>query len=250
MLDTCQKYNISVLVEVHCWEGSQNGYDNSGRATEVNWLNETHYEHWATRASHWLGHWNLTTGQYDYLSPENVKRSIRIVTKILGKWGRHPAFAAFEPVNEPWADSDMPLLKAFYRAVRNLVRAQTNPGTKFVFYADSIDPAIWADLFDADDRWDVAMDNHHYQAWSGPNTTEAACAEYESYAEKVAAVGYDAWIGEWSLATDTCALWLGGLNDGYGEDQCNWVDCPAPYMKEHAEDVPDRTADFLGPFGQ
>jgi hypothetical protein len=24
----------------------------------------------------------------------------------------------------------------------------------------------------------------------------------------------EVWIGEWSLATDVCAMWLGGFNDG------------------------------------
>ena len=26
-------------------------------------------------------------------------------------------------------------------------------------------------------------------------------------------IKYDVWVGEWSLATDVCALWLGGFND-------------------------------------
>lgn len=30
MLDTCAKYNISVLIDVHAAKGSQNGFDNSG----------------------------------------------------------------------------------------------------------------------------------------------------------------------------------------------------------------------------
>lgn len=250
-MDTCHRYNISVLMEVHCWEGSQNGYDNSGRATEVNWMNETHYAHWETRAANWLGRWNITNQTYDYMSPENVKRSISIVIEILDRWGKHPAFGAFEPVNEPWSrDEDMALLKDFYRAVRALVRAQTNPGTKFVFYADNIDdPALWADLFAEDDRWDVVLDKHYYQAWSGYTTTDRACDEYESFGQKVGALGYDVWVGEWSLATDKCAMWLGGLNEGIDSDlKCNWVDCPAPYMPNHGEDIPDRTADFLGPY--
>jgi len=32
MLDTCAKYDIQVLMDVHANNGSQNGYDNSGRA--------------------------------------------------------------------------------------------------------------------------------------------------------------------------------------------------------------------------
>ena len=32
---------------------------------------------------------------------------------------------------------------------------------------------------------------------------------------------YEVWHGEWSLATDSCAHWLGGFNDGkanYGKN--------------------------------
>lgn len=32
MYDTCAKYNISVLMDVHTAKGSQNGFDNSGQA--------------------------------------------------------------------------------------------------------------------------------------------------------------------------------------------------------------------------
>jgi len=27
------------------------------------------------------------------------------------------------------------------------------------------------------------------------------------------AIKYEVWVGEWSLATDVCATWLGGFND-------------------------------------
>eukprot|EP00611_Tribonema_gayanum_P008578 TRINITY_DN1815_c0_g1_i4.p1 TRINITY_DN1815_c0_g1~~TRINITY_DN1815_c0_g1_i4.p1 ORF type:complete len:249 (+),score=27.31 TRINITY_DN1815_c0_g1_i4:731-1477(+) len=40
-------------------------------------------------------------------------------------------------------------------------------------------------------------------------------------------------VGEWSLATDNCAMWLNGFNDnpiGYPQVACDWVECPAPYM--------------------
>lgn len=251
MLDTCHKYGIRVFMEVHCWAGSQNGFDNSGRASQVNWLNETHYEHWATRAADWMGHWNVEEGRYEWLSPENIDRSVNITSQIFDLWGRHPAFAAFEPVNEPWNFSDMGLLKGFYRRVRELVRSKTNPGTKFVFYADDISSKeVWDDLFEASDREDVVLDNHYYQAWSGYTSVEQACQEYEKYGQRVSQLGYEIWVGEWSLATDKCAHWLGGLNEGIESDLgCNWVECPAPYLSQWAEDVPDRAAEFLGPFG-
>ncbi|KAL3895211.1 MAG: hypothetical protein SGPRY_013574, partial [Prymnesium sp.] len=40
-------------------------------------------------------------------------------------------------------------------------------------------------------------------------------------------------VGEWSLATDNCAMWLNGFNDnlpGYPKVSCGMVQCPPPYM--------------------
>ncbi len=60
------------------------------------------------------------------------------------------------------------------------------------------------------------------------------------------------WVGEWSLATDVCAHWLGGFNDSNTEYQfeCKKVDCPVSYMPEPYNVDFDRTAASLGPYGE
>lgn len=52
------------------------------------------------------------------------------------------------------------------------------------------------------------------------------------------------------MATDVCAMWLGGFNDANTEPQfkCKWVDCPTTYMTGSNVDF-DRSAAMLGPFG-
>jgi glucan 1,3-beta-glucosidase len=45
-LDTCAKYNIKVLLDVHALKDSQNGFDNSGKAGDIIWSDETHFNHW------------------------------------------------------------------------------------------------------------------------------------------------------------------------------------------------------------
>ena len=42
--------------------------------------------------------------------PENIKRAVKICIDILEKWGQHYALAAFQPVNEPFEDSDITVL--------------------------------------------------------------------------------------------------------------------------------------------
>lgn len=45
-LDTCEKYNIKVLIDVHTMKDSQNGFDNSGKATPFIWDDENDFHHW------------------------------------------------------------------------------------------------------------------------------------------------------------------------------------------------------------
>ena len=63
---------------------------------------------------------------------------------------------------------------------------------------------------------------------------------------------YEVWVGEWSLATDTCAFWLDNFNDSKTArtDTCQWVECPKPYMPPHAGGVDmDRSVYMQGPYG-
>ncbi len=47
VLDTAAKYNIKVLIDVHAVKDSQNGFDNSGKASGFEWTDETHFKHWS-----------------------------------------------------------------------------------------------------------------------------------------------------------------------------------------------------------
>jgi glucan 1,3-beta-glucosidase len=44
--DMAAKYNIKVLMDVHAMKDSQNGYDNSGKASNLRWDNATSFTHW------------------------------------------------------------------------------------------------------------------------------------------------------------------------------------------------------------
>mgnify|MGYP000025568438 CR=1 FL=1 len=68
-----------------------------------------------------MGPWNFTTNKYDYIDYDNINRTINNTENLLIRWGKHKAFAAFEPVNEPWFGTDTEVLKQFYRDTRKLV---------------------------------------------------------------------------------------------------------------------------------
>ena len=74
--------------------------------------------------------------------------------------------------------------------------------------------AVWNDLFEDDDHENVVLDTHQYMMMY---PTLGNLFEYEeayrvivSQAERIK---YDVWVGEWSLATDMCGMWLAGFND-------------------------------------
>jgi len=233
MFDTCAKYNISVLLDVHAVKDSQNGFDNSGRTRNVEWLNDTHFSHWPNAQANWLGEWNISAGHYDHINFENIRWSLMTSEHFLTRWGNHSAFYGFEPVNEPWWNTNEDVLKDFYRDVRRMTQALA-PQAYFVFHNSFIySPDFWNDLFRDDDIDKVAMDHHYYQAWNqGMNTTQQFCDDYEKNAATADAVKYEVWFGEWALATDVCAHWLGGFNDANTDPQfeCTWNECPVSYL--------------------
>ena len=90
----------------------------------------------------------------------------------------------------------------------------------------------------------------YFAWWSQHGDISTYCDDYWNKMRMFEKVKYDVWVGEWSLATDVCALWLGGFNDSNTDASrsCQFVDCPRTYLKEHGTDF-DRTAAVLGPFG-
>ena len=250
-LDTAQKYNIKVLLDVHAVKDSQNGYDNSGLSNRTVWTDENNFNHWDTAVGDWIGTFDMNTWSYPEINQDNLDWALDTIQGLLDTWGTHDALYAIEPVNEPWWATDLDTLKDFYRNVRNLMRDQ-QPHLKFVFH-DSFhfDGNTWNDLFADDDIENVVMDTHEYYAWwEKRGDIGLYCDDYGAVMNMAQYVKYDVWVGEWSLATDVCALWLGGFNDANTDASrtCQRVECPYSYLDEHAVDF-DRTAETLGPYG-
>ena len=103
---------------------------------------------------------------------------------------------------------------------------------------------------------DRALDTHIYQAWKAPASRVSfysdACSWKRAIAEMETAFG-PVIVGEWSLATDNCAMWLNGFNDnlpGYPMLPCKYVTCSPPYMGFDQPGTPvDPGRPLLGPYG-
>jgi hypothetical protein len=201
-----------------------------------------------------MGPFNLGAWKYDYIYTDDdkgIQWSLDVVSKLMALYGQHPALYAFEPVNEPWWGSDYDVLKSYYRQARNIIR-DVNPNVIFTFH-DGFDfsASRWNDLFEDNDMENVVIDTHFYQAWWGASSLQTYCSGYYSLSNGANSIKYPVWVGEWALATDVCALWLGGFNDANTAAvyDCEYVDCPAPYLPADTAVDFDRTADSLGPFG-
>ena len=66
----------------------------------------------------------------------------------------------------------------------------------------------------------VAIDVHIYQAWAWKNDAaffqQCACDGDFRVGKQLEAAGVAVVVGEWSLATDNCAMWLNG------RCRCGW----------------------------
>lgn len=101
-----------------------------------------------------------------------------------------------------------------------------------------------------------AIDTHIYQAWRDPDSRIGfyydACAQKPKIAEMERRFG-PIIVGEWSLATDNCAMWLNGFNDnlpGFPRLPCKFIKCADPYMGTDQPGTPvDQTKSIQGPYG-
>ena len=75
----CNKYEITVLLDIHALRYSQNGLDNSGTTGNMEWIGvlsthgEARYRHWDIRGGDWAGTYNQTSKAYDNIDTENIE---------------------------------------------------------------------------------------------------------------------------------------------------------------------------------
>lgn len=178
---------------------------------------------------------------------------------MLKRFGSHSAVIGYEPVNEPWWNTDLKVLSDFYREVRKLVQFYA-PQAYFVFH-DSFNPNApeWKVLFE--DYTMTAMDHHGYMAFTAgyqnvTNTTDI-CEHFDrdNKDTKLLTPQFEVWQGEWAFATDTCAHWLLGFNTQSQAKltTCSQVECPPLYFdcpsKTSTDCAVDKSIAVNGPFG-
>lgn len=242
LLDWAHSYGLTVLFDVHTQKDSQNGFDNSGQSLGFAWTsalstyprNLVTFQHWPIRQANWLGDFDPVQIKYTSINYENIAHSLKVIENIVEMYAGHPAVLGIEPVNEPWELSPMAELKKFYWDAYLIVKEKA-PYWKYIIHdAFLFTPEVWGGFMaGCPDR---ALDTHIYQAWSDPSSRLSfynnACAQKKQIALMEREFG-PIIVGEWSLATDNCAMWLNGFNDnlpGFPRSPCKMTPCKAPYM--------------------
>jgi len=240
VLGLCHRYGIKALLDVHAVRGSQNGLDNSGDTSHYRWVgNYSHdgaamYDHWDIRGADWLGPFSAVTGTYDSVNDSHVIDTIKVVNIIVDRYKHNPVVMGIEPLNEPWAMIPLDVLQEFYWRCYQIVQLKAPHWLSLFHDSFRLTPDSFGSFLKGCDNW--ALDTHIYQAWAWENTPEwfalHACMDKERLVE-MEALGVPIIVGEWSLATDNCAMWLNGLNDnvpGYPKVACEMVRCADPYF--------------------
>ncbi|KAL7547022.1 hypothetical protein ACHAWF_010338 [Thalassiosira exigua] len=242
LLDWARSYGLSVLLDVHTQKDSQNGFDNSGQTLGFQWTSGlstyprdlTTFQHWPIRSANWMGTFDPKSINYTDVNHDNIAHSLKVIEGLVERYGGHPAVLGVEPVNEPWELTPLHLLKRFYWDAYLIVKKKA-PYWKFIMH-DSFrfTPETWGGFMKGCP--DRALDTHIYQAWDDPASRltfyNGACAAKKQIALMEREFG-PVVVGEWSLATDNCAMWLNGFNDnlpGFPRSPCKYIPCSEPYM--------------------
>lgn len=117
-------------------------------------------------------------------------------------------------VNEPWDKIPMEVLKEFYWRTYQLVQLKAPHWITLLADSFRLSPSNFENFMRNCDNY--AIDTHIYQAWAWPNPVQwfqqHACMDGDNIL-LMESLGVPIVVGEWSLATDNCAMWLNGLND-------------------------------------
>ena len=157
--------------------------------------------------------------------------SIKVIKQTVAAYGKHPAVWGLSPVNEVGAWTPMDVLRKFYWETYHIVRSGA-PRWMFVMDSSFRGSEVGRDGF-MKGCPNKALDKHPYHAWAawGPVQTyyDRSCGWGDENTANEDEVDFPVIAGEWSLAMDTCAMWLLGFNDmqpGEPRAICDMVPCP------------------------
>jgi glucan 1,3-beta-glucosidase len=244
-LELCATHGLGVLLDMHAWIGSQNGLDNSGEAKFIKWASQEEmdnpagqfapigtFDHWAFKGWDWIINSSADWGiAMSLINHNHWAHSIEVISRVVQRYGHHPAVWGLSPVNEVGAWTPMDVLQKFYWEAYGLVRAGA-PKWMYVMDSSFRGGEVGSNNF-MKGCPNKALDKHPYHAWAPWGRVETyyarSCLWGDEHKGIEDSVDFAVIAGEWSLALDTCAMWLLGFNDmqpGEPRAICDMVPCP------------------------
>lgn len=211
--------NLQVILDLHTAPGSQNGFDNSGQAT-----NDTQPDRWGQswiyNPTHVAGTVATNSAMATYLN--HIEKHYGLDNVML-----------IEILNEPWEDIDLSLIKDYYLQAINAVR-DIRPDMPILMH-DSFRGLDWGTLLKNWQYDHVYMDTHSYQCFNlwdlasdSPRSdrNKLYAHELESCANTVplhfeTCNAVPVMVGEFSIAIDDCMPFLNARFEDVG--QCDHI---------------------------
>lgn len=183
-LDWAQEAGLKVMIDLHGAQGSQNGFDNSGRYGSVEW----------------------TKG-------DSVQHTLKVISKIRDDHASHPAVASIQLLNEPMGSSvDMNTVRQFYMDGWGALK---DSGVAISFHDAFQGVTGWNDF--GDGMWYLLLDTHHYEIFDSSQVSlsiddhvKTAC----DFGNQMASNNKWTISGEFAGGVTDCAKWLNGLGKG------------------------------------
>lgn len=135
-IEQAGKYNIKVLIDLHGGPGSQNGYDHSGKAGEVNW----------------------------HKDPANITKTLDILEKLSKRYCQNKNLFGIGLLNEPHIGIPVEILEDFYIKGYRRVRKYCDESVA-VIISDSFRPMAFSNILQGPEFKNVILDIHFYQCF-------------------------------------------------------------------------------------
>ena len=238
ILSYMNKYNFKIIIDIHAWKDSQNGFDNSGQTKNINTTvihnsnnSILYYEHWNIRSAEWIGTFDVINKEYTNINYNNIEHTLNVINIVLNKYKEYPNIWGLCPINEPWEYTPEVILKYFYKKVYDYF-IEIWDNNKVLILHDSFRPFLWesCDFIEKNKdniKIDIYLDTHQYKAWNEPVSFEILIDSIRHW--DYPKTCFPIIIGEFSLATDNCQMWLNGFMDNipnYPLQECYYERCP------------------------
>ena len=136
--EMAEKYDLTILLDIHAAQGCQNGFDNGGLSGVMEWHKNTEY----------------------------IDHTIKFAEDLAEKYGDEPSLLGIQLLNEPHWDIEIEIIQDYYTKAYFSVRKYLNEDKVIVIH-DAFRLDQWKNFMQDSQYKNVILDTHFYQCFSG-----------------------------------------------------------------------------------